>query len=397
MGSLLQRTAVSALVVLLSTLFFLPNVLEQDLEIVFKESRRNDDGVRMPVPAEEIRKFVEGGKKGLPSFFPGKECRVKEEGKTVEEARHCVIQARFITTARVNEIVQSHPEIIDERETRVLPHPIESFFSFLSHGKYKNLMIKLGLDLQGGMRATFRADFENFISRLKEKYDPVLKELNEKLARPGLSEQERTSLENRKSSIEELLLLSETRKQQVLAEAKSIIDKRLASQNLTEPEVRVQPASYSISVDMPGVANSSDVLNKIKDTVTVEYRLVEEDATRKLNDLYLGDLEKIKEMYRTDHVDSYEIEEILEGVRKKAGLTGKDGKIFLYWRRGHRQGTEYLPREYRVLGPVILDGGDMTNAQENPNADTGWYDINFVLSGVGADKFADITTENKGR
>lgn len=397
MGSLLYRTAVSAAVLVLSAVLFLPNVLEQDLEITFREYNRNEEGVRVPVTSEQIHTFLTGGERGLPSFFPDKECVSAVEGKSVEESFVCRVRERFITSARVNEVVQSHPELIDESRTKILPHPIESFFSFLSYGDFKNLVIRLGLDLQGGMRATFRADFDTYIERLKEKYEPVLKELNGKLANEKTPESEKADLEARKLSIEELLTLSETRKQQVLSEAKSIIDKRLASQNLTEPEVRVQPASYSISVDMPGVANSSDVLHKIKDTVTVEYRLVQDKPTEKLNSLYLQDLETIKEMYRNDRIDPYEIKEILAEVARKAGLKDEDGRIFLYWRRGHRSNTPYLPREYRVLGPAVLDGSDMTNAQENPNADSGWYDINFVLSGVGANKFADITTQNQGR
>ena len=53
--------------------------------------------------------------------------------------------------------------------------------------------------------------------------------------------------------------------------------------NLSEPEVRVQQDSYSIGVDMPGVTNSSDVLRKLKDTVTVEYRIVNGPKTNEVN------------------------------------------------------------------------------------------------------------------
>jgi hypothetical protein len=42
--------------------------------------------------------------------------------------------------------------------------------------------------------------------------------------------------------------------------AKLIIDNRLTNQNLTEPQVRIQKGQDSIEVSLPGVANSSQIL-----------------------------------------------------------------------------------------------------------------------------------------
>ncbi len=393
-SGLLSRSVVTLLILSSAFLVFLPNIAEQKLEVVFRGYSRDAEGNRIPADQARLDSLMDNPETGLNRFFNAPCIRTEKENP--DEGGRCVIHSRFITAARINEMIQSHPEEIDEIRTKLHPHAVETMLSFLSTEDYKNLKIKLGLDLQGGMRATFRADFEEYLSKLAEKYEPVKKDLEAKLSKVT-DENEKADLERRLQEINDQLNLTESRKQSILMESKSIIDKRLAAQNLTEPEVRVQPASYSIGVDMPGVANSSEVLEKIKDTLTVEYRLVNNEATDRINRQFFAELEQIRDLYKRDRVDYRDVERILDKVKEEAALSPEEGKLFMYWRRGRKSGTPYLPREFRVLGPVVMDGGDMTNAQENPNPNTGWYDISFVLSGPGAEKFGRLTTENTGK
>jgi preprotein translocase subunit SecD len=396
MGSLINRTVTALSVVIISGILFFPNIAEQRLAIVFKEYTRAPDGTKAVVEQSRIDAFIKGGASGLGRYFTAP-C-IPEKSDRRPATHICVLESRFITSARINEMVQEHPDLIDEFYTRIQPHPIERFFSFLlEDADFKNLKIKLGLDLQGGMRAIFRADFEAYISGLNEKYAPIIKELEAKIQKPSVSEQEKSDARNRLEQIQSLMSIDETRKEELLMEAKRIIDKRLASQNLTEPEVRIQPASYSIGVDMPGAANTSDVLNKIKDTVTVEYRIVNAEATNRLNAEFDAELNTIRNLYKNERVDEVDVRKILDDVKKRSGLRDDEGRVFLFWRRGRAIDSQYLPREFRVLGPVVLDGSDMTNARENPNATSGWYDINFELSGLGAEKFASVTTREVGK
>ncbi|MDH5656742.1 MAG: protein translocase subunit SecD [Spirochaetia bacterium] len=401
MENLIYRSFFVFNVVFFSFLFFYPNIAVQDLQIVFKDYYRDENGKKIPVQDDLIQDFISDRENGLRAYFGHAKCIPEESGK-FSASRRCVLSKRFITSAKVNEIVQNHPDLVDEYFTKILPNPIEKFFSFMVQSgpedeRFKNLNIKLGLDLQGGMRATFRADFDTYLEKMNEKYIPVLNELKKTVADQSIDISERNAAKSRLDNIEEILDLNDEGKERLLDEAKRIIDKRLASQNLTEPEVRVQPASYSISVDMPGAANSSDVLSKIKDTVTVEYRLVNDEATERLNSQFQIELEEIRKIYRSEKPDLHDAEEILKHVEKKAGLSAADGKIFLLWRRGRKMGTSILPREFRVLGPAVLDGSDITDARENPSPDSGWYAINFQLSGAGADKFGEVTTNNIGR
>ncbi len=397
MKNLLIRSSLVLVVIGISAVFFAPNVMTQRLQVVFQEYSRASSGKKEINDAAYISNFIQDRENGLRLYFHGSECRPEAQGR-IPATHRCVLESRFITSAKVNELAHANPDLIDEARTTVLPHPIESFFSFISRKGYKLLRIKLGLDLQGGMRATFQADYKNYLAKLKEKYEPVMKELENKLAKPDTPEADKSDIRARIKNIQDLLTLSEQRKQDLLLSARQVIDKRLASQNLTEPEVRIQPESYSIGIDMPGMGNSSEVLSRIKDTVTVEYRLVNDDATKKVNvPEFSKDLEIIQAMYRENRVDAFEVNEILNSITQRVGIKPEEGRIFLHWRRGRNESGTSLPREFRVLGPVVMDGSDMTNAQENVNANSAWYQINFVLSGDGAEKFGDITTNNIGK
>lgn len=396
MRSLASRTIVVVFTMGACVLLMLPNFLTQKLAVVFQENHRLEDGKKVPVDLAEVRDFMRDRENGLGLYFPSAQC-VPEAGDGIPAERRCVLEARFITAAAVNEMAQAHPDLVDEFRTRLLPHPIERFFGFLSDKNIKNLKIRLGLDLQGGMRATFRADFDKHIASLKERYEPLIADLEGKLARS--SPEEKKNLEARIANLKSQMTITEQKKQDLLQEARRIIDARLASQNLTEPELRVQPGSYSIGVDLPGMANSSEVLARIRDTVTVEYRLVNDEAQAKLGRVQGldKDLADIQKMYIESRVDQDEIKRILSSITEKAQIRPEEGKVFLRWRRGIKDGSTALPRSFVVLGPVQLDGNDMTEAHANPSQGSPYYEISFVLSAEGAAKFGDLTTKNVGK
>lgn len=393
MNKLIWKTVVVGLSVGLSALLLWPNYGEREVRITFLEYTRNAEGERVPVPVEKIRMFLADNEKGLLASFPGAIC----EGQP-EVQRMCIVRARYVTATQINEMVQRNAGVLDDRRTIVLPHPVEHFFGFLSKEGVKRLSLKLGLDLQGGMRAVFQADYDTYLANLKEKFDPVMRDLEQKLASGALPEDERRAAENRLDEMRRLLDLSDARKTELLQEALRIIEKRLMNQNLTEPELRMQPGSYSIAVDLPGVANSTQVLDIIKDTVTVEYRIVNEEATARFQTPEFQEtLLRIQEIYRNEHPDFVEVKRLIDEASRRAGLKPEEGRLFLYWRKNQAGTGMFLPREFRVLGPVVMDGSDMTDARESLTGDSPWYRINFVMSDEGANKFADVTRNNIGK
>ncbi len=385
---LIGRSVTAFIVLGLCALIISPNFLEQSLVLSFKQTVRDESGTKVAVTAGEIADFTQDRENGLQLYFPGAECRPEADDRTPATHR-CVLSARFITSARVNEVMQAHGEMIDENRSGVRPHGVERLFGFLTEKDFKNLKIKLGLDLQGGMRAIFRADFDSYLARLQEVNTAELEALRAKLTEPGLSETEVNETQGTIRNLENQLDLTTQRKEQLLNEAKSIIDKRLAAQGLTEPEVRAQPQSLSISVDMPGVANSGEVLDKIQNTVTVEYRIVNAEATgRAHTPENLDVLRKIQLLYREGNPDPADLADLKTEITDSMGLRPDEGRLFLYWRRaqGNNQ-SPLLPRELRVLGPPVMDGGDLKYAEAVANSNSAWYLISFGLTEAGSRKF----------
>ena len=426
------RTFVAAVVILGSTILFAPNILPQKLALCFRKEIRVSSSEKLRVPKERVEDFINDRENGLLQFFPKRKC-IPEAGDNLPATHRCILKSRFLTAADVNELVQSSPGLINSRLTRILPHPIESFIGRKTGKDHRNLKIKLGLDLQGGMRAVFRADFKSYLERMHEKFSPRLAKLQSQLPAGKESAKETTSstpssdpkekelqkiLEDRKRasnnaqnieqatiideirSIKRQLTLNEGRKQRLLQAAKVIIDKRLTEQNLSESEVRVQEESYSISVDMPGASNPDEVLSRIKETVTVDYRIVEEEATSKvsLNLDNQSDLKEIRTLYRDPYTDPEEIKEIMANIRNRSGLKQSEGKIFLHWRRARGNiNSEFLPREFRVLGPPLLDGSEMESAWAGRDPGRPWFQIYFQLTGAGSEKFGNLTKKHVGK
>ncbi|MBX7057801.1 MAG: protein translocase subunit SecD [Leptospirales bacterium] len=395
-SDLIFRSVLAGVVVLISILLLLPNFATQQLAIAFRSYYRDAAGQRVEVSAAEVQDFVQDRENGLRLYFPGAECLPAAEGAYGAE-RRCVLSGRFITSARINELVQAFPNLIDERDTKLLPHWSERLTGFWTERGFRDLRIKLGLDLQGGMRAVFRADFESYLQRIREKNEPEIRRVSDRLSQPGIDAEEKKELSNRLAVLQSELNLDAGRRLELLREAKTIIDKRLAAQGLTEPEVRAQPESESIAVDMPGAANSSEVLERIKDTTTVEYRIVNDDATNRVNSApeSAAALRSLRQIYASGRVDSFEVNQILADTAAKAGIKADEGRLFLLWRRPPGiEGRAAVPLEFRVLGPPVMDGSDMSYADAAVGQNSGYYEIHFRLTAAGAERFGDITAQN---
>ncbi|MCB1137905.1 MAG: protein translocase subunit SecD [Leptospiraceae bacterium] len=397
MNRIPKRTIVTLLTAGFFFLAFYPNLAVREVSLVFLDYYRTEDGTRVDVEKSRIDSFLSDEQKGLHRFFPGARCDF-EPKEGAPEGRHCVVRARFITSAGFNELMQAYPRLLDDKRSEIRPHGLEHFFSFLTDKKTKALTVKLGLDLQGGMRAIFEADYETYLTKLKEKYDPVVADLDRQLRTGQLQGEEKENAEARLEQIKDILSVSEERKQELLHQARDIIDKRLVAQGLTESEIRIQPGSYSIAVDMPGAANSSEVLERVRDTVTVEYRLVNDEATDRISKMdFSEEKKKIIEIYRSPRPDQVLVEEIRKEVAEKAELKPEEGRLFQYWSRGANGTGAMLPRDFYVLGPVVMDGGDMADARASVARDSAFYQINFQLTATGADKFTEITRNNIGK
>ncbi|MBE7411267.1 MAG: protein translocase subunit SecD [Leptospiraceae bacterium] len=317
-----------------------------------------------------------------------------------------IVRGRFITSAKINQISQENSKLFLESKNRLRPTEIENF---LRGGKL--MTIKLGLDLQGGMRVVMKGDFESYAEKLRDIYSKEISELETTINTPSKTEDEKKKAKNRLNEINEYFTLNDSRKLIELEKAKLIIDNRLTTQNLTEPQVRIQKDQDSIEVSLPGVANSSQILEILQNTETVEYRLEEPrtensfEAAIERNEQELvnkGKREDTEIIQLQNLVNSRQgknsIDDFLEKMEARYKIPKDKYKLYTYWARGSKPNSPLIPRRFVVLERAIaLSGNDLTNARPSFNSNNYGWTVSFSLTAMGAEKFFDITSKNKGR
>jgi len=299
---------------------------------------------------------------------------------------------------------QENQSLVWESKNKLEPTMIEEM---IKGGK--SLSIKLGLDLQGGMRVVLKGDFEDYTSKLRDIYAKEIADQKLILSDVKKSEEEKKKASDRLNEIESNFELSPMRKLTELEKAKMIIDNRLTSQNLTEPQVRIQKEQDAIEVSLPGVTNSAAILEILQNTETVEYR-IEEPNPYVWRSRIEENEKRFMELGKREETDIFKFQEI---VKNKLGKKAQDAfletlekkynippeyKLFAYWRRGESAKSTLLPRSFAVLERrIALSGNDMTNAQPSFNSNSYGWMVSFTLTPNGAEKFFDLTSQNRGR
>ena len=316
-----------------------------------------------------------------------------------------LLEGRFITSSVINQISQENPDLVLESKNHLLPTWVEKS---LLGGKI--IGIKFGLDLQGGMKVVLKSDFDSYKEKLLDIYSSEIKDLESKIKNPKDQDEKRNS-ELRLSEIQDLLELDSNQKLSELEKVKLIIDGRLANQNLTEPQVRIQAEQESIEVSLPGISNSNEILDVIKNTDVVEYRLDEDSKKGFLFANLISQAEtELFNQSKREETDIYKFQEI---IRKNLGRTEQDKflsemeekygipseyKIFPYWSRGAGKNSKFLPRSFVVLEKKIaLTGTDFKDASHYYNPDTLNHAVSFTLTSDGTRKFYEVTKGNRGR
>ena len=123
-----------------------------------------------------------------------------------------------------------------------------------------------------------KGDFEKYKEKLVEAYSKEIKELEKIIENPKDNYEENESVA-RLNEIKNLMELDSNQKVQELEKVKLIIDSRLINQNLTEPQVRIQKEMDAVEVSLPGISNSNEILDIIRNTDVVEYRLDEDRSS----------------------------------------------------------------------------------------------------------------------
>jgi preprotein translocase subunit SecD len=272
----------------------------------------------------------------LKKRFSGSHYSVKVEDKTVN------VTGLNINDAVTNEILkkEDYPFV---KEAKILPHWAES--------AVWAKRISLGLDLQGGSSLVLQADYEK-----------LEKELGRKL--------------------------SDTDKTEYLNQALELLPDRINPYGVSEPMIRTR-GNDSIELQMPGVRDPEAVKKIVGMTGRVEYRLVDEDLTKKCDEFFVK--EKLDIPADQNAVPAF-LAKITEGMKLPS-----DKIAAMEW-LPNKDTKKLFPSKVLILeGKVSLAGNDIASAKSGLDQ-YGRLEVEFKTTAEGAQKFADATAaKNHGR
>jgi preprotein translocase subunit SecD len=232
----------------------------------------------------------------------------------------------------------------DEREVFSV---IEKFYhqEIMDLKDLRSRSLQLGLDLSGGMTVVLQADMDSLAKRLGQA--------------PSADE-----------------------KEDAIKRALEIITNRIDQFGVTEPQIRRMGEEGTILIEIPGDADPERVRAFLMGKGSLNFHIVDEDATEKLISYQQSNPGYSPEnpIFKVDFVPAGSV------VR---GYYSKDS-----------YGIDQLERYIVILEDIQdngLDGNHIRSAQVARDPITNQPTVNFVLDGEGGEKFYNLTDKYKGK
>lgn len=209
-----------------------------------------------------------------------------------------------------------------------------------------NSSVKLGLDLSGGMNIIVKADLDAALAKQKE---------NSEVANPDAF------------------------KEQAMTQALETLTSSIDKFGLTSPVIR-QQGEDRIYIEIPGQADGESVNSIIQGKGSLNFRLVDENATN-----------AFAAYYASVGSDAFKA----DGSLADPSVISPDTEVFGYYTKdsyGLDQRIGYIA----VKKQVALDGNHVKSAQVSRDQTTGQTEVNFSLDSAGATIFADFTGAHVG-
>lgn len=348
-----------------------PNIGERTIHVKFQESLEKE---KKSQSLDQLTDYLENYYKG----------RYKWEVVDKDSLDpQVVIRGTFVQTAFLNEI--SRQKGVDGSRISVEKMWVE-----------ETLMarpFKLGLDLQGGMNLVLEGDFEQLKEQIQNQYSPEYIEDLEKRITEEKDSEKKKSLEAERRQIDEALDFSKERIKADTEGALEIIRSRIDKTGVSEPLIRLQDDDR-IEISLPGVASPEQAKKVIASTAKVEYHLGEPKGSN-----YTAKADPYFEEFTKLETD-FQRKQFIKEVEKKIGLPVNLG-IYVFEAKTKDGGNKLQPAYFKVLEKeVSLKGDSMSRnvySSFDPEDTPPQYLVEFELTSEGREKFAKLTTDNKGR
>ena len=339
----LNKSMFIIFLVLFSVMLILPTVGEKKLEILFK-------GDATAKQIEEVKKKFS-----------------TDDFKIESGENKIVVYGTDITAATMNGVKAQE----GVKNTRFKGHWAEQYLLAKK--------INLGLDLQGGMHLVLRSNFHS-IEKKQEK-----RALNELLAK-----KKRALTEIEKADIKKSSILSEDDKTEITKQALEILRNRVDKFGVSEPSIRPR-GNEAIEIQLPGVKDPKSVKKALGATGTVQYRLVNDENTKKVDDWLKNNMDGVP--FPTDNI---KLDNLSEKIRIAIKLPSTFELLYLYKR--DLDSKKLVPGSLLVLENKVSLAGDDIKTASIGRDERGGFKVDFKTTAEGASKFAIVTRkENTGR
>lgn len=167
------------LIILAATVILYPNFATRELELAVRKEF-------ISISPEQKKAILSRFEERWNREYKQSDWVISPSPSELKDESFLLVKGRFITSAKINQISQENPELILEAKNKLRPTLVEEWIT-----KGRPLTIKLGLDLQGGMRVAMKGDFEDYASKLRESYIKEIENLNKTVTDPSADEKER--------------------------------------------------------------------------------------------------------------------------------------------------------------------------------------------------------------
>jgi protein-export membrane protein secD len=283
-------------------------------------------------------------------------------------------------------VVAAFPSANETQARAEMSSVLETFYRnrILRIKGYQTNAVKLGLDLSGGMSLIIKADLsaiEETADQPAETEKPVA-ETEKSSDGEGSSDTLGEQLAAVIKKTAEKRTITASTKQEAMALAIETLRSRVDRFGLSEPVIR-QQGEDRIYIELPGATDTDQINSIIMGRGILAFHIVDDDATAKFYQYYNANKGTTFDAnYNLLDPSIIPEDTIVLGVYKKDAY-GIDQRA---------EGQPFLV----VKKQAGLDGKYLTEV-ETSRGNTGQPVVEFALSGEGAEIFAKLTTENKGK
>lgn len=285
-----------------------------------------------------------------------------------------------------SDILKAFPSATEEQARLEISRVMESFYRdrILTIKGYQKSAVKLGLDLSGGMSLIIKADL-NAIEASSDTQSETTEDLENPSTATSESDKQADTTDDKAKEVkplEEKAIITAEMKQEAMNLAIETLRGRIDTFGLSEPVIR-QQGSDRIYIELPGATDADQISSIIQGRGLLAFHIVDDEATR-----------AFYEYYKNNRANTFDVNynlldpTIIPSDTMVLGVYEKDAYGIDI--RDKNQPFLVVKKEPGLAGKHLTSVQTVRGQTNEPL-------VEFALDAKGAEIFATLTTENKGK